>query len=371
MDPRDLPEMPELMIVGPGELHEEDLAVLGRQVIAHYGDVWTQLHTEAVDAVGTLLGAADPPYIIPGSGTTCLDAAMLNLFEPGQRVVIANTGFFGNRLMEIARQQGLEVTEVTVEIGAPVDPEAIAAAARGVAGARGAAGVLVAHVETSTGVRHPIEAIARAANDAGALCVIDGIASVGGEIASVDAMDLGVLVTSTQKGMEAPPGLGIIALGARGRERMRARSVRPPSWYMDLENWDWYRREWGSWHPHPVTMPVNLVLAMYASVQRILETGVQAWVERRAALAKRCREGLRDLGFEPVPQAGVESNMVVAVWADDAPAIQKHLLSQGLMISGGLAPLAGKTLRIGLMGRTATDEMVDRVLTSIATARNA
>jgi alanine-glyoxylate transaminase / serine-glyoxylate transaminase / serine-pyruvate transaminase len=363
IDPRNLPDMPRLMIVGPGELHDDDLAALGQQVIAHYGDTWTQFHDQTVAAVGTLLNASDPPYVIPGSGTTCLDAALLNLFEPGQRVVIAQTGFFGTRLTEVARAQRLEVVEVAVQIGAPADPQALADAADG------AAGVLITHVETSTGVRHPIAEIARAAHDRGAICVVDGIASVGGELCDVDGWGLDAVITSTQKGLETPPGLGIIALGAGGRERMRARSERPYSWYLDLATWDWYRENWGTWHPHPVTMPTNLFLALASSLRRILETGLAPWVSERAALAKKLRDGLAALGLEQVPQLGAESNMVVAVYAEDAPAIQKHLLGQGLQISGGLAPLAGRTLRIGLMGATATPAMADRVIEAVALAR--
>ena len=363
MDPRKLPPMPSLMIAGPGELHEEELKVLGSQVIAHYGDVWTGLHTDAVAAVGRLLGAADAPYIMPGTGTTCLDAAIFNLFEPGQRVVVANSGFFGNRLMEIARQHRLEVTEVEVEVGAPADPASVEAVVGG------ADGVLLCHVDTATGVRHPIEEVAAVANGAGAICVVDGIASAGGDLVDVDRMGLGALVTGSQKGLEAPPGLGILALGERGRQRVEARSRRPESWYLDLKVWDWYRKEWGAWHPHPVTFPSTLLLPLYASVRRILETGVQTWVERRADLAKRCREGLRSLGLEPVPQAGAEANLVVAAWADDPATIQKHLLDNaGIMISGGLDPTAGKAIRVGLMGATATPEMVDRVVGGVEAA---
>jgi aspartate aminotransferase-like enzyme len=95
---------------------------------------------------------------------------------------------------------------------------------------------------------------------------------------------------------------------------------------------------------------------------------LEAWVARRADLAKRCREGLRDLGLEPVPQPGVEANLVVAAWADDPAKIQKHLLHNGLMISGGLHPTHGKAIRIGLMGKTATVEMVDRALSLVAEA---
>lgn len=351
--------MPELMIAGPGELHDQELEVLGEQVIAHYGDTWTKIHNDAVAAMGKFLGAADLPYIVPGTGTTCLDAGLFNLFEPGQKVVVPNTGYFGMRLMEMARQHKLEVVEVPVEVGAAADPDRIAEAARG------ADGVLTTHVDTATGVRHPIEEIARVAHDAGAVCMVDGIASVGGELIKIDEMDIDLLVTSTQKGLEAPPGLGILVLGPGGRARVEARSERPESWYLDVKVWDWYRKDWGAWHPHPVTMPTNLIMTLASSLDRIGEVGLESWVAARADLAKRCREGLRDVGLDPVPEPGAEANLVVAAWADDPASIQKHLLGNGVMISGGLDPTMGKAIRIGLMGRTATPEMVDRVLTLV------
>ena len=354
--------MPELMIAGPGELHDDDLAVLGRQVIAHYGDAWTDLHAQTIELLGRILGAADAPYLIPGTGTTCLDAAFFNLFEEGQKVVVANTGFFGTRLMEIARSHRLEGVEVPVEVGAPADPARIADAAKG------ADGVATVHVDTATGVRHPIEVIATAAHSMGAVYVVDGIASVGGETTNVDDMGIDALVTGTQKGLEAPPGLGILALGPGGRARVDARSDAPTSWYLDLKTWDWYRKEWGAWHPHPVTMPTNLVLALLSSLQRILDIGIDSTIAARSELAKRCREGLRDLGLEPVPHPGVEANLVVAAWADDPAAIQKHLLSNGIMISGGLTPTQGRAIRVGLMGRTATEEKVARVLELVGEA---
>jgi alanine-glyoxylate transaminase / serine-glyoxylate transaminase / serine-pyruvate transaminase len=355
------PDLPALMIAGPGELHEGDLEALSGQVIAHYGDFWTAIHQETLDRLARMLGVEEPPYLIPGTGSTCLDAAVANMFEPGQRVVVPNTGFFGARLIEIAASHRLQVVEVPVEVGAPVDPERVADVLRG------ADGVLATHVDTSTGVRHPVEAIARVAHEAGAVTVIDGIASVGGELLNVKAAGIQALVTASQKGLEAPPGLGVIALGPRGRDRIEARSRRPESWYLDLERWDWYRSQW-SWHPHPVTMPVNLVRALLSSLRRIEATGLRECIGRRADLAKRCREGLRELGLEPVPRAGSEANLVVAAWTDDPSKLQGALLERGIMVSGGLQPTYGKAIRVGLMGRTATPEMVDRVLEGVAEA---
>jgi alanine-glyoxylate transaminase / serine-glyoxylate transaminase / serine-pyruvate transaminase len=359
VDPRSLPDLPELMIAGPGELHNEDLAVLGHQVIAHYGDVWTELHRQTIADLSRLLGAADPPYLIPGTGTTCLDAGIGNLFEPGQRVLVAQTGFFGTRLSQIAAAHRLEVVEIPVEVGRAFDPARIADASKG------AHGVLSTHVDTATGVRHPIDDIARVARDNDLIYFVDGIASVGGELCDVDGMGVDCVVTGSQKGLDAPPGLGILALGEGGRARVEARSEPPPTFYLDLKVWDRYRDEWGAWHPHPVTMPTNLVLALASSVRRILGEGIEAWVAGRADLAKRCREGLRGLGLEPVPEPGVEANLVVAMWADDPATIQKHLLNKGIMISGGLDPTMGRAIRVGLMGRTASQEMVDRVVEAV------
>jgi alanine-glyoxylate transaminase/serine-glyoxylate transaminase/serine-pyruvate transaminase len=355
--------MPELMIAGPGELYDEDLEALGQQVIAHYGDFWVELHAETLDALGKVMGASELPYLMPGTGTTCLDAGVANLFEPGQRVVVANTGFFGARLMEVAAAHRLDVVEVPVEVGEPIDVERLLDAAVG------ADGVLTVHVETATGIRHPIETIANACHQRDLVYFVDGIASVGGEHVRVDEMGIHAIATGSQKGLEAPPGFGILALSAQGKERVAARSERPLSWYLDLHKWDWYRKEWGAWHPSPVTMPSNLTVALYSSLRRILEAGMETWVERRAALAHRLRAGLADLGLEPVAPEGIQSNLVVAMWAEDPAFIQKHLASDtGIMISGGLAPTMGKAIRVGLMGRTATDEMVDRVLGGVAQA---
>lgn len=356
--------MPELMIAGPVELHEQDLDVLGHQVIPHYGDTWTGIFADTIASLGRLLGASRDPYVIPGTGSACLDAVLFNLFEPGQVVVVPNTGFFGARLVQLATAHRLGVIEIPVEPGAPVDLSSVSDAVRR------ADGILCCHVDTSTGVRHPIADIAEIAAGVGAVSVIDGISSAGGEAVDVDAMGIHALVTGPQKGLEGPPGLGIIALGPGGPERIAARSRPPESWYLDLQRWDWYRANW-EWHPSPVTMPTSLVLALSSSLHRIEDHGLEEWVARRAVLAQRCRTGLMELGLEPVPQDGYGANLVVAMWAHDPAAIQKHLVERGIMISGGLDPTMGKAIRVGLMGRTATDEMVDRVVRGVAEALGA
>lgn len=354
-------QRPRLMIVGPGELHDADLEVFGEQVVAHFGSDWQAEHEATVASVGRFLDAALPPYLIPGSGTTALDAAMLNLFEPGQSVVIPNTGYFGERLLQIARAQRLEVHELPVDIGSPVEPDAVGSAVE----RNRAVGVVLCHVDTSVATRNPIAEIAETATAYGAITVVDGIASVGGEDCRVDGMGLAALVTATQKGLEAPPGLGVLALGEAGRARVDARSQPPYGFYLDLAVWDRFIREWPH-HPHPVTMPASVVRATRSSVERIWTAGLEETIAHKHSLARKLRAGLVELGLEPVARADAQAGMIVAAYAQDPSEIVEGVLARGVMIAGGLPPLAGKAIRLGVMGKTATEEMIEHTLGLIA-----
>ena len=348
------------MIPGPGALSDDVLAILGTQLMAHYGEIWPSIHAEVVATVGKVLGCHGP-YLLPGTGSAALDAALFNLFEPGQQVVVPDTGYFGERLVEMAQAHGLAVARVPVEVGAPLSVERVADAL-----SRGADGLLCVHVETSTGVRHPVEALARVAADVGAAFVVDGIASAGGEEVSVEELGADAFVTASQKGLEAPPGIGVVALSQRGRERIESRSSPCPSWYFDLRRWERHRLE-DAWEPHPVTMPTNLLVALLVSAERILDEGVDHVVRRRAELARRCRRGLADLGLELVPAAGHEANLVVAAWADDPAALAERAERRaGITISRGLGPTEGRAIRVGLVGRFANEASVDRLLAALS-----
>jgi alanine-glyoxylate transaminase/serine-glyoxylate transaminase/serine-pyruvate transaminase len=351
------------MIVGPGELHPSDLDVLGEQIQAHYGDAWAAQHAELMDGLRAFLGCSEDPYVIPGSGSLSLEAAMLNLFTPGERIVIVDTGYFGNRLREIATALRLDVASVPIAIGEPASPESVADAVD----AHRATAVAVCQVDTSTAVRHPVVEIAEAARARGAVTLVDGIASVGGERCDVDAMQLACVVTGSQKGLEAPPGLGIVALGDEGRARVEARSERPASYYLDLKEWDRYRIEWPH-HPHPVTMPVSLMLTLSASVRRILANGLDATIAEKHRLAGRVRTGLADLGLTPVARSDAQAGMIVAAHTTRSAELVAALLKEQIQIAGGLAPLAGAAIRVGLIGATATDAMVDATLDALGRA---
>lgn len=348
-------EIRQLMIPGPCRLPPRELAVLGQQIQPHYGPAWMAEFAAVHDDLALLLGA-DHTYLLPGSGSAGLDAALFNLFEPGQRVAVVDSGYFGSRLVDMARAHGLEVRVVRVEPGRPVDVERVDLG--------GCDGLLVTHVETSTGVRHPIEELARLAHDAGAVLLVDAIAAAGGEHLDMRAMGIDALVSASQKGLGGAAGLAVVALTESGKRRADARSVRPPSWYLDLQRWERAATE-DDWEPTPVTMPTNLIQVLATSLRRIHTVGRQNWVDQRAALRAETRDGLRRLGFDVVTEDEYAANLVVVARHPRASELCDRLFDGGLMIAGGLAPFEGEAFRVGLVGTAANRQLIDVLLHEI------
>jgi alanine-glyoxylate transaminase/serine-glyoxylate transaminase/serine-pyruvate transaminase len=352
-------DVKHLMIPGPCRLDPDEQEVLGRSIQPHYGERWVPRFRRVIDDLTALLGARHT-YLLPGSGSAGLDAALFNLFEPGQRVVVVDSGYFGGRLMTMARAHGLDVRIAPCVPGQPVDPERVGELLPA------CDGVLVTQVESATGVRHPVEQLAALAHDAGAVILVDAIAAAGGERIHMTRMGLDALVTASQKGLGGAPGLAIVALTARGKLRVESRSCRPPTWYFDLANWDRASEECPGLEPTPVTMPTTLVEVLASSVRRMCSVGIDTWIEARERLAGECRAGIRRLGLRLSARDEWAANLLVVVTDPRADAIRAQLASNaGIMVGGGMTPFEDNTFRIGLVGRAGTGSMVSMVLDEI------
>ncbi len=346
-----------LMIPGPCRLDPDDAELLGGPIQPHYGPSWAAYLRQVWDDLAALLGAART-YVLPGSGSAGLDAALFNLFEPGQRVVVVQSGYFGDRLRAMAEAHDLEVRLAPCVPGEPVDPQVVAELLTG------CDGLLVTHVETATGVRHPVQQLAAAARAAGAVTLVDAIAAAGGEHIDMARMGIDALVTASQKGLGGAAGLAVVALGEGGLQRVRSRSRRPPSWYLDLVTWDEAAAESPDWEPTPVTMPTSLIRVLGSSVRRIRSTGI----DDRGRLAARLRDGVRRLGLRVPAAEEHAANLVVVVADPRADLIRARLADAGIMVAGGLDPFPDGAFRIGLVGRTATEPMVHTLVQEIASA---
>lgn len=293
---------------------------------------------------------------ISGTGSAGMEAAAVNVIEPGDRVVVAIAGVFGVRLAEQARRNGAEVVTVETEWGTPIQPDAVAAALEG--GPTKA--VALVHAETSTGVLQPLEGIIEAAHSSDALVIVDAVTSIGGHPVDVDARGIDVCYAGTQKCLSCPPGLAPITMNDRALEIVTSRETPVRSWYLDMSLLANY---WGSDRVYHHTAPISMIYALHEALSIIIEEGMEARAERHRRNHLAFVAGIEAMGLgmqveNPAERLWSLNAVVVPDGVDEAAVRSTLLHGHGIEIGGGLGPLAGKIWRVGLMGASSTSNNV-------------
>ena len=300
-----------------------------------------------------------------GTGSAGMETCMVNLLEPGDRVLVGVNGVFGTRMAEVARRCGAEVTEVKGEWGRAFEADALRAGAEHDRYDL----VAVVHAETSTGVLQPIPAVRELADELGALLLIDCVTSLAGHAVEIDGWGVDAAYSGTQKCLSCPPGLAPVTFSERAVEKMRARKTPVQSWYLDLSLIQGY---WGEERSYHHTAPINMLYGLHEALRLVLEEGLEARFERHRRHSKMLCEGLETLGLAArVPQAerlAPLTTIAIPDGVDDA-AVRGHLLEHfGLEIGGGLGPMKGNTWRVGLMGAGSTERNVKLCLAALGDA---
>jgi len=291
-------------------------------------------------------------FLIPGAGSAALDMALGSLLREGETVVVGNNGFFGERLGAIAQAHGLRVVWLTAPQGRPLDPDDLRKVLEKEPEARA---VAVVHHETATTVLNPLRELAAVANERGVPIITDAISSLGGVPLPVDEWNIDVCVTVANKCLECPPALAFVSVSRRAWEWVDRDRGAAHGWYLNLRTWREYARKWSDWHPYPVTLPTNNILALQSSLQRILAEGLEAHYERYRQAAQAVRQGLGAVGFEMLVEESFASPIATAVKARPefkVDELARYLAQEhGILISGGIGPLRGKIFRVGHMGK--------------------
>lgn len=308
--------------------------------------------------------ANDLTLAVSGTGTAAMEAALGNLIEPGDPVLVCVQGYFGQRLAEIAHRYGGDVEKLEVPWGEVHPPGSIRSALR----RRPARLVCLVHAETSTGALQPgIEEIASACRDHDALLVLDTVTSLGGLPVEVDAWGVDLAYSAGQKSLSAPPGLSPITVGERARRRIADRASPPPVFYLDLEL---LHRYWGDQPTYHHTAPISTGFALREALRLAMEEGLPARFNRHRESAARLWQGLEALGLPLLMPAELRlptlSTPILPDRVDDADLRRRLRLEHDIEIAGGFGPLAGRIWRIGLMGESSRPEHVDRLLTALA-----
>ena len=287
---------------------------------------------------------------VSGTGTSGLEAVVANLVQEGTRVLAVVTGYFGDRLAQVCARYGAYVRRLDVEWGRACDPQAVREAL-----ARERADIVcVVHAETSTGVRNPVEEVARVAHGAGALVLVDAVTSLGAHPLEVAAWGLDAVYSCTQKGVGAPSGLAPVAFTPAALEHR----VACRSFYLDLALLEdyWLRRKYHH------TISASLVYALHEALAAIEEEGLEARWQRHERHHLALAAGLEAMGIRLLPPPAERlwtlNAVCVPAGVDEARARRELLERFNMEVGAGLGPLAGKIWRVGLMGAGSTPQML-------------
>ena len=300
---------------------------------------------------------------VSGTGSAGMEAALVNFVEPGDNVLIGVNGYFGERLCDMAGRIGVAVDRLERPWGEVFDPDEIVAALD-----RKAYKLLaVVHAETSTGALQPhVAEIARAAHEQGALLVLDTVTSLGGVPVEIDAWEVDVAYSGTQKCLSCPPGLSPITVGPRAREVLRGRTTKVPNWYLDLSNVEKY---WGEERTYHHTAPISMNYALREALRLVAEEGLPPRFARHRANAGLLWSGLEALDlplFVPLAYRNPTLTTCRLGPGIDDLAMRRRLLNEyNIEIAGGFGPLKGKIWRIGLMGHSSCRENVTLLLAAL------
>jgi alanine-glyoxylate transaminase / serine-glyoxylate transaminase / serine-pyruvate transaminase len=352
-----------LMIPGPVSVDDEVLEALGRPVRAHYGEGWTRLYKHAVAGMRDVFRTDGDVYLLFGSGMAGVEMCMASVLGPGDEVVVGANGLFGERMAEVASVIGLHVHEVQAELAQPVTESMILDALDAHPDARA---VCVVYNETSVGVLNEVEAIAALSRERGLLTIVDGISAVGGVPFEMDAWGVDLCVTVANKCIGGPIGVAPVAVGPRALDSLQDGRPKAAGWYLNLATWKRFAEEWGGWHPHPTTVPTNVIEAFEVALGGLLDEGVENRWRRLARARDRVRDGLEEMGFPMLSPLATASPVTTAAYGlpgmDLSDYMSWLLREHHIRIGGGLGPLSGRIFRVGHMGRAAEPEAIDRYL---------
>jgi alanine-glyoxylate transaminase/serine-glyoxylate transaminase/serine-pyruvate transaminase len=284
---------------------------------------------------------------ISGTGSAGMEAAVVNLVEPGDSMLVCINGVFGQRMADVAGRAGAKVATIERPWGEVFTPGEIKQA---LADARPkVVGIVMA--ETSTGASQPIEEIAALVRDAGALLIVDTVTALGGMPVEVDGWNIDCCYSGSQKCLSCPPGLAPITFGPRAMDKIEGRKSKVQSWYLDVTMLAQY---WGQERVYHHTAPINMTYGLYEALRLILDEGLDGCFARHARQHAALRAGLAAIGIGYAAQEGHQLPMLnavtIPVGVDDLKVRRGVLERFGIEIGGGLGAFKGKVWRIGLMG---------------------
>ncbi len=337
--------MAQLRIPGPTPLPPEVLQIMSKQMINHRGTEFHDMLRDITSKLKLLFETKNDLFILTGSGTGGLEAAVVNMLSPGDTILGVSIGVFGDRFASIAQTFGAKVIPLKFEMGKAADPEAVRQALKNNPAIKA---VLITHNETSTGITNDMASLSKVVKEFDKLLLADCVSSLGSLKCPVDEWGLDVAISGSQKGWMAPPGLAFVSVSQKAWEAYK--NAKMPHFYWDFGQAKKYLEK----DENPWTPCITAIYALSVGLDMLVKEGLPNIIARHAKVGKLCRDGVKALGLKPVADEKYASNTVTAVWLP--PGVEYKALSKAMRdekqitITGGQGALDGKIFRIGHLG---------------------
>lgn len=342
-----------LRIPGPTPVPDEVLAATGGQMMNHRGPEFAQIIRRVTDGLNWVFGSSSDVLSITTSGTGGLETAVVNTLSPGDRVLSVSIGSFGDRLKSIAKTYGADVVSYALEWGEAADPLTVG---KMLDEDPSITAVMVTHNETSTGVTNPLEAIAREVKQRNKLIIVDAVSSMSSVPCPVERWNLDVVVSGSQKGWMAPPGLAFVYM-SEAAWAANAEAKMPRFYFDAVKTRDSLAKLQNPWTP-----AMSVYYAMDRAFEMMRAEGLESIFTRHEAAGEYTRQRVKSWGLKLVPaDEQYASNTVTAVWwpdGVDGKAISKRAREEfGVVLGGGQGKLEGKIFRVGHLGWFSHDDI--------------
>lgn len=362
---KDLNPSPRILLgPGPSMVHPRVLRAMATPLVGHLDPEFITIMNETQQLLRYVFQTKNELTIpISGTGSAGMEAALCNLIEPGDNVLIAINGYFSERMMNMAQRYGAAVDRLERPWGEIFDPADIE---KQLSQKKYKLFAFV-QAETSTGaLQLNVKDITAAAHKHGALVVMDCVTSLGGVPVEIDNWDVDLAYSGTQKCLSCPPGLSPLTAGPRVRDFLRARKTPVGNWYLDLTMVEKY---WGNERTYHHTAPITMNYALREGLRIVAEEGLEARFARHRANAEMLWAGLEEIDLPPfVPLKHRLPSLTTCTLSprlDDAGGRKRLLDEYNIEISGGFGPLKGKIWRIGLMGFSSRRENITLLLAAL------
>jgi alanine-glyoxylate transaminase/serine-glyoxylate transaminase/serine-pyruvate transaminase len=350
--------VPARILLGPGPsmVPPRVLRAMAHPLVGHLDPQFIAVMDDVQELLRFVLQTSNRLTIpVSGTGSAGMEAALCNFIEPGDSVLIGVNGYFGERLCDMASRYGAEVRRLERSWGDVFAVEDVEKALQD----KPAKLVALVHAETSTGALQPMDGMAEAVHRSGGLLVLDCVTSLGGVPVTIDAWDVDVAYSGTQKCLSCPPGLAPLTVSSRALQVLQERKTAVANWYLDLTV---LQRYWGSERTYHHTAPVSMNYALREGLRLVWEEGLERRFERHRTNARLLWEGLEAIGLQPsVPlshRLPTLTTVKIPEGVDEAVIRRRLLQEYNIEIAGGLGAFKGRVWRIGLMGYSSRRENV-------------